>query len=262
MIPLNDPDIHRQTTPYVTYGFIALNVLIAAYQLTLTGLDEFVFTYRYGAIPFELTGLGELGLERIGVGTGIATVDLTTPVPTWATMFTSMFLHGGLLHLGGNMLFLWVFGDNVEDRFGHVRFLSFYLLAGVAAVWAQVLVSTDSVIPMVGASGAIAGVLGSYVLLFPHSRVHTLVVVGFIFHLRLRAIVLIGAWTAMQVFNGVGSLGVSSAGSGVAYFAHLGGFALGIAVTLLYLLVSRGRRGGPPSGRGGEERYWRGRPLD
>ena len=188
MIPLNDPDLPRRTTPYVVYALLAANLLVFLYQLALDDLAEFIFTYRFGVIPAELTTGEEFGMARVGR----ALVDLTSPIPTWATMFSSMFVHGGFMHIAGNMLFLWVFGDNVEDRFGHAKFLVFYLLAGVAAVWAQVLVDPGSEVPMVGASGAIAGVLGAYLLLFPFSRIHTLIILGFIFHVRLPALVLIG----------------------------------------------------------------------
>ena len=148
------------------------------------------------------------------------------------------------------MAFLWVFGDNIEDRFGHLRYLLFYLVAGVGAVWAQVMVSTDSEVPMVGASGAIAGILGAYLLLYPRSRISTLVIVGFIFVFRIPTAVLLGFWVLMQGFNGLGSLAAgSSAGSGVAYFAHLGGFAVGAGVAAALLLVQRAmlwRRPPPP----------------
>ena len=159
-----------------------------------------------------------------------------------------MFLHGGFLHLAGNMLFLWVFGDNVEDRLGHVLFLLFYAATGAAAVWAQVVVDPASVVPMIGASGAIAGVLGGYLLFFPFSRVNTLFFVGLVFHARISAIWLIGGWGLLQLFSGVGSLGASG---GVAYFAHLGGLVAGVAAVALYKLFRREplirRRRRPPA---------------
>ncbi len=253
MIPLSDPDLRRHTTAYVTTGLIIANVLAFLYQWSLDGLDQFLVIYRYGAIPAELTGQVDLGPARVGTSVGPVLVDLSGPLPNWATMFSSMFLHGGWLHLGGNMVFLWVFGRAVEDRLGHVRFLAFYLAAGVAAVWAQTGVDTGSQVPMVGASGAIAGVLGAYFLLFPFSRIITLFMFGFIFSARVPAFLLLGFWAALQAFNGVGSLGTSSAGSGVAYFAHLGGFAAGLAAIAAYRVV-RGeplwpRRRPPPSWR-------------
>jgi membrane associated rhomboid family serine protease len=150
-----------------------------------------------------------------------------------------------------------VFGDNIEDRYGHLKFLIFYLGAGVVAVWAQVWVDPSSQIPMVGASGAIAGVLGAYLLLFPRSKVDTLLTIGLIMHVRLPAMVLIGAWAVMQAFNGLGSLGISSAGSGVAYFAHIGGFVAGAIASLAYVGLTR-----PTGARPRSQKYWRDEPLD
>ena len=238
MIPLSDPDIRRHTTPYVTVALLAVNVLVFLYELSLNNLDEFLFVYRYGVIPAELMGQVELGLVRLLPSNQL--VDLSTPLPTWTTMFTSMFIHGGWLHLAGNMVFLWVFGDNIEDRFGHLRYLAFYLAAGIAAVWAQTLVNTGSETPMVGASGAIAGILGAYLLLYPHSRISTLIVVGFIFATRIPTMYLLGFWALLQAFNGLGALDTSpSTGGGVAYFAHLGGFAMGLSVIAAYRLIRR-----------------------
>ena len=228
MIPLHDPDIRRRRSPHVTYALIAINVVIAAITfVVLSDLDELAVVYRYGAVPSELTGGSELGVERVSWMGRIVTVDFTSPIPTVLTMFSSMFLHGGWLHLGGNMLFLWVFGDNIEDRLGHVAYLLFYLATGVVAVWTQVYVAPDSEVPMIGASGAISGVLGAYLVLFPRSRIDTLIVVGFIFHARLPAVVLLGGWILFQVFVGAASLGIG-ADSGVAYFAHIGGFVAGM----------------------------------
>jgi membrane associated rhomboid family serine protease len=239
LLPLTDRDIPRHTTPYVVYALVGVNALVALITLLLlSDLAEFRAIYRFGVVPDELTG-GELfGLVTFrGAGGALQQIDLTSPIPTLLTMFTSMFLHGGWMHLGGNMLFLWVFGDNIEDKLGHVRFLVFYLLAGSVAVWAQVGVDPSSQIPMIGASGAVAGVLGAYLVLHPRSRIDTLVMVGFIFHARLPAFVLLGGWAIFQVFVGAASLGVSGEG-GVAYFAHVGGFAMG-AVVLLLLRAGR-----------------------
>lgn len=194
---------------------------------------EFAAVYRFGVVPHELTGGAAYGLVTYRDSLGaLHQVDLTSPVPTFMTMFTSMFLHGGWMHLGGNMLFLWVFGDNIEDKLGHAKFLAFYLAAGAVAVWTQVLVDPSSQVPMIGASGAVAGVLGAYLVLHPRSRIDTLVMVGFIFHARLPAFVLLGGWAIFQVFIGAATLGVSGEG-GVAYFAHIGGFAMGGVVFLI-----------------------------
>ncbi len=240
MIPLSDPDLRRQSFPYVTLALIAVNVVVFVYQLSLSSIDEFIFTYRFGVIPAELTGGLEFGQRLLITGAGNAgiPVDLTSPIPTWGTMFSSMFLHGGFLHLAGNMVFLWVFGDNIEDRFGRLRFLAFYLAAGLAAAWAQTLINTESEVPMIGASGAIAGVLGAYLLLYPHSRITTLIFMGFIFVIRVRAVFLLGFWAFLQAFSSLGSLGAAATG-GVAYFAHLGGLVAGLAVVAAYRLLRR-----------------------
>ena len=239
MIPLSDPDLRHGSRPYVTWALIAINVLVFLYQVLLNDIEQFRFAYRYGAIPAELTGATELGRELFRFGRQVMPLDLTSPVPTWATMITSMFAHGGFLHLGGNMLFLWVFGDNVEDRFGRVKYLAFYLASGMAAVGAQTLMDSESTAPMIGASGAIAGVLGAYLLLFPFSRVRTLIMFGFIFVTRIPAVLLLGVWGLLQVFSSVGSLGPASSGGGVAYFAHLGGFAAGLLVAASYRVLRK-----------------------
>ena len=203
MIPLRDPDLLRRSTPYVTRAIIAANLAVGVITLlVLSDLDEIAAVFRYGVIPDELTGGEEFSSLFIQ---GLASpLDINSPVPTWAMMLTAMFLHGGFLHLGGNMLFLWVFGDNIEDSFGHVRFLIFYVVAGVAAVWAQVAVDPSSQTPMIGASGGVAGVLGAYIVLHPRSRVDTLIVIGFVFHARVPAFVLLGGWVGLQLFAGLG----------------------------------------------------------
>lgn len=242
MIPLSDPHIARRTFPYVTIALLAVNVLVFLYQFTLGELESFQFIYKFGVVPAELTGLPELTKVPVQLDQRIMVLDLASPIPTWATIFTSMFMHGGFLHIIGNMVFLWVFGDNVEDRLGHVRYLVFYLAAGVAAALAQVWVSQDSYTPMVGASGAIAGVLGAYLVLYPSSRVNTLIWFGIVTVIPMPAVVLIGIWAVLQLFSGLGSLGPETAGGGVAYFAHLGGFAVGIAVALLVRLATLTQR--------------------
>ncbi|MBM3948361.1 MAG: rhomboid family intramembrane serine protease [SAR202 cluster bacterium] len=242
MIPLSDPHIARRTFPYVTIALLAINVLVFLYQFTLGELESFQFVYKFGVVPAELTGLPELTKVPVQLDQRIMLLELASPIPTWATIFTSMFMHGGFLHIIGNMVFLWVFGDNVEDRLGHVRYLVFYLAAGVAAALAQVWVSQDSYTPMVGASGAIAGVLGAYLVLYPSSRVNTLIWFGIVTVIPMPAVVLIGIWAVLQLFSGLGSLGPETAGGGVAYFAHLGGFVVGIAVALLVRLATLTQR--------------------
>ncbi len=231
MLPLKD-DVPSGSVPIVTVGLIALNVLAFVYQFSLQasgGPDAAraaqQFVVEFGLLPCRLTGQCAPG-------------DFPHPA---LTIFTSMFLHGGLFHVGGNMLYLWIFGDNVEDRLGHGRFLVFYLLSGVAAALAQTVTAPASGVPMVGASGAVSGVLGAYLLLFPHARILTLVTFGFFARfLHVPAVVVLGFWIVVQFLNGLVTFGAGDdGGGGVAWFAHIGGFLAGIA--LLYLLRPRAR---------------------
>jgi len=231
MLPLKD-DIPSRSTPFVTLALIGLNVLVFLYQLSLQSsgdaqgrraLEAFVF--EFGVVPCRLSGL-------------CASAD-DFPQPL-VTVLTSMFVHGGLLHVGGNMLYLWIFGDNVEDTLGHARFLFFYLLSGIAAAVAQTAVGPASTVPMIGASGAVSGVLGAYIVLFPYATVLTLVTFVFFFRLvHVPAIIVLGFWVVVQVFNGLGSFHTPGGEAGVAWFAHIGGFVAGIAL----LLIMRPRRG-------------------
>jgi membrane associated rhomboid family serine protease len=196
-------------------------------------------------IPFELTHPSQ---HCVIQGANIACGDVPNPpgyAPTWATPFLSMFMHGGLLHLGGNMLFLWIFGNNVEDAMGPIRYLLFYLLAGLAATGLQVLVDPSSAVPNIGASGAIAGVLGGYILLFPRARVVTVVFIIFFFTIvELPAIIFLGIWFGQQALFGYLGLtdGGASGGGGVAYFAHIGGFAFGLLAIKLFASEARRQR--------------------
>ena len=248
MLPIGDIGIQRKSTPFVTYALILANVLVFLYELYLGGslfftdsLDVSRFFLQWGLIPSELTGGPELTewafLVREGQAINVAYVDVTSPIPTWGTAFTSMFIHGGWLHLLGNMLFLWVFGGNIEDRFGNATFLLFYLGAGLAAVWAHTALVMDSTTPLVGASGAISGVTGAYIVLFPFSRIRTLILFFFIMAIDLPAILVLGFWFILQLFQGLGQFGAWDAG--VAYWAHVGGFAAGIVCGLLYKLIRR-----------------------
>jgi len=217
MIPLRD-NIPSHRTPVVTAGLIAANILVYVSQLMLPPQEAVLFIHLYGLIPLEISG-GDLLVPH--------------PVPLYATVFTSMFVHGGLFHLGGNMLYLWIFGDNVEDRIGRLKFLVFYLLSGLAAAAAQIWTDPASKIPMVGASGAISGVLGAYLFLFPHARVLTLIPLGFFYRLiEVPALIVLGFWILVQVLNGVGTLGVQV--GGVAWFAHIGGFVAGLGMVVLF----------------------------
>jgi membrane associated rhomboid family serine protease len=209
MFPLGDDNSQRRTTPVVTFALIGLNVLV--FLAELNGGDEFIRQWAF--IPRRFT---------------------SNPSGDAATIFSAMFMHGGWLHLGGNMLYLWIFGDNVEDEFGKAKFLIFYLLCGIAATFAQYCFTPNSNIPNVGASGAIAGVLGAYILMFPSARVNVLVYNQIV---ALPAIIVLGLWIVLQLFSGVGSIAVTDASvdkGGVAYMAHVGGFAAGFLLTLLF----------------------------
>lgn len=214
MIPLRDdnPTHHR---PYVTVVFLVTSTLVFLWQSTLPPMAQKMAVYALGTIPAVL--LGDAGLPP--------EIALVPPI---VSVFTSMFLHGGWMHLIGNMLYLWIFADNVEDVMGHTRFVIFYLLSGVAAVVAQTLANPESAIPMVGASGAISGVLGAYLLLFPHARVLVLVPLGFFIHtLRLPAAAVLGFWIVLQLINSAFS---DPTAGGVAWWAHIGGFVAGLAL--------------------------------
>lgn len=217
MIPLKDRS-PTQRVPFVNIAIIILNIAVFLYQVSLgRGLEGFL--YKFGVVP-----------EAIVTSFNAFHLSPTIIFP----VFSSMFLHGGWLHLGGNMLYLWVFGDNVEDKLGHVRYFIFYLLCGVAAWTAHILIDPHSTIPAIGASGAISGVLGAYLLMFPKARVLTLIPI-FIFlqFAELPALVVLGFWFVMQFFNGLISLGYETAGiGGVAWWAHIGGFVAGTALVL------------------------------
>jgi membrane associated rhomboid family serine protease len=231
MLPLKD-DVPGRTFPSVTVTLIALNVGVFLYQLSLqlgvepgTSRAAVDFIREFGLVPCRLTGQCSAASEF--------------PPPA-VTIFTAMFLHGGLFHIGGNLLYFWIFGNNVEDTMGHGRFLLFYLLAGTAAAYAQALVNPRSSVPMIGASGAISGVLGAYVVLFPYARVLVLLVFGFFARLvYIPAIFVLGFWIVVQFANGLITVGgpAGAAEGGTAWFAHIGGFVAGIL--LLFLLRPR-----------------------
>ncbi|HZF38938.1 MAG TPA: rhomboid family intramembrane serine protease [Blastocatellia bacterium] len=219
--PIGDDNTERRLTPVVNYVLIAINVLVFLYQM---GHDE--FTLGYSVVPAEITQ----GHDIVGSVRGVSGLRLyPSPSPIYLTMLSSMFMHGGFLHLGGNMLYLWIFGDNVEDRMGHLKYLIFYLLCGVLASATHIFFSPNSMIPSLGASGAIAGVLGAYLVLFPRQGVR---VIQFGMIVEVPALIVIGLWGLLQVFSGVGSVG--SSGGGVAYMAHVGGFIAGILLVFLF----------------------------
>jgi len=240
LFPLKD-NIPTLRFPLVTVALIALNLVSYFFWqrggLTLGDPSSQVYLchlYDYAEIPFELTNPGEqIGLEGCGA----------PAAPTWLTVFTAMFMHGGLLHLGGNLLFLWIFGNNVEDSMGPVKFLLFYLLGGLAAAGLQVAIGPDSQVPNLGASGAIAGVLGGYLILFPRARVITVIFIVFFFTIvELPALLILGFWFVQQVLFGYFDLNTAGESGGVAYFAHVGGFAFGLLAIKLFA-DERKRRG-------------------
>src|SRR5688572_11592555 len=216
MIPLRDV-IPSRTVPVVTVTLIIVNALAFLYELSL-GDSVDLFLRTYGLVPAEFSLL---------------------------TLVTSMFLHGGFLHAGGNMLYLWIFGDNVEDRMGHGRFLVFYLLCGAAAALAQTMMQPDSLIPMVGASGAIAGVMGAYLVMYPKSRIVTLVpIIFFIQLIEVPALFFLGIWFLMQFVSGVGSIAAATTGEpsgGVAFWAHVAGFVAGVIGVYMFRQPERQR---------------------
>ncbi|HZO79687.1 MAG TPA: rhomboid family intramembrane serine protease [Solirubrobacteraceae bacterium] len=264
MIPLKD-NVAADRFPLVTLALIIANFVV--YILAIRHGGSFIQgptqgqELKYGAIPFALTHPGVHCAEvvrhtvsgtsppeilcntRLLNANGIAAQNL---LPSWETVFTGMFMHASIIHIGGNMLFLWIFGNNVEDALGRFKYLAFYLVSGIAALALQVAVAPNSTAPTLGASGAIAGVLGAYIVLYPRARVLTLVLIIFFFTvIEIPAYVMLGIWFAIQaVFGATGLTTASSAGGGVAYFAHIGGFVFGLLV--IRLLVRRRKEVPPP----------------
>ncbi|TMF52468.1 MAG: rhomboid family intramembrane serine protease [Chloroflexi bacterium] len=231
MIPIKDYPGPRRRLPWVTWGIIAVNIVVFLYQVSL-GPDAPAFMFAYSVVPVALThGVPQTSLPGVP-----AHLPFHTPNPVYLTIITAMFLHAGWLHIGGNMLFLYIFGDNVEDRMGHLPYLVFYLFCGVIASITQVAIDPGSPVPSLGASGAIAGVLAAYLVLFPWARVRTIIFIFIFFTIvTLPAIILIGLWFLLQFFDGVASLSTVQQGmGGVAYFAHVGGFIAGLVITLLF----------------------------
>jgi membrane associated rhomboid family serine protease len=206
MFPIGDDDSSRRTIPWVTYGLILLNVLF--FLLELSSGDAFIDKWAFVPSRFLANPMGDL-----------------------LTLFSSLFMHAGWVHLGGNMLYLWIFGDNVEDRFGHIPFIIFYLLCGLAATFAQLAFNAGSDLPNLGASGAIAGVLGAYILLFPQGKIRVLQGQRVV---QVSALIVIGLWIVLQFFSGIGSIADTADTGGVAYMAHIGGFLAGILLTFVF----------------------------
>ncbi|MBD2384794.1 rhomboid family intramembrane serine protease [Cylindrospermum sp. FACHB-282] len=229
MVPIRDNN-PTETTPYVTLGLIAANVLVFLYEASLPPQALNGFLHLAAVVPRELT-------------LSFAGISVNQPVPEWATLITSQFLHGGLLHLGGNMLFLWIFGNNVEDKLGHFKYLLFYLSCGVLASLTQWYFAQGSNIPSLGASGAIAGVMGAYILRFPQAEVLGVVPLGIFFPtFVVPAYFFIGLWFVQQAFYGVASLetrtNIGMESGGIAYWAHAGGFIFGAILAPLLGLFS------------------------
>jgi len=250
VFPLYDSNSDRTTTPYVNYAIIAANILVFVF-LQQFGTNQ-QFTYAFSTVPLEIvTGRDVVSPSRVLIdsvtGQHLLVPGLgETPIPVYLTLITSMFMHGGIAHILGNMLFLWIFGDNLEDRLGHLRYLVFYflvgILAGLAHVFTTVALSADQgglMVPSLGASGAISGVLGGYILLYPKRRVTVLL---FQFLTEVPAYVAIGIWFAFQLISALGMLGGGSRQGGVAYGAHIGGFVAGLVLIRLFD-IGRGKPG-------------------
>jgi membrane associated rhomboid family serine protease len=216
MIPIKD-SARSYSTPWVTISLIVANVAAFLFQLSLDPFTRNDFIHIFGFVPES---------------------------NSWFSLFTSMFLHGGWAHLLGNMLFLWVFGDNIEDILGHFKFIAFYLVCGVAAAYGQYLLDPDSRIPMVGASGAISGIMGAYMVKFPHSRIVMLFFALFVFTFEVPAWLMLVYWFFIQLVSGAGSIAEAGSRGGTAFFAHVGGFVAGAA--LIFLLKTRDRYRGRP----------------
>ena len=278
MIPLKD-DNPTSRFPVVTVALIVVCVAVFIWQFSFPTdqrLDQVGFgsidqsSLEYGAIPYRITHAEDRDCVVGGVPTSQGQLEAgvvcpgtkdydravaigqedpqATPIPInqapwWVTLFTSMFMHGGLLHIAGNMLFLWVFGNNIEDRLGRLKFLLFYVLAGLIAVYTQALIDSSSTAPTIGASGAIAGVLGAYAVLYPRARVLTLIfIIFFVTLVEIPALILLAIWFILQFIPALGQVAVETGGGeGVAYFAHVGGFVFGLAVAAVILTVT-GRR--------------------
>ena len=229
MVPLRD-DNPTQITPYVTYGLIIVNVLVFFHEISLTSQQLNRFFQLYAVVPKELTA-------------SFNGVSINQPVPEVLTLVTSQFLHGSFLHLAGNMLFLWIFGNNIEEQLGRVKYLIFYLSCGALAALAQWFFSAQSSVPSLGASGAIAGVMGAYIIRFPKAKILTLIPIGFLIApVRVPAFAFLGFWFLMQAFYSFASLGlptnVGMESGGIAYWAHAGGFVFGVILGPLLGLFS------------------------
>ncbi len=230
MFPLGDDNSDMVITPFVNYAFIAINILVFVFLQGLGGNEA--FTYAFSLVPQEITtGVDLVGEKVLRVGEQTAAINhQDTPLPVYFNFLSSMFMHGDIAHIFGNMLFLWIFGDNIENLIGHFRYAAFYIVCGFAAAIAQIIMGPDSIIPMLGASGAISGVLGGYMLLFPKQKVRALI---FRMYTTVPAYVALGLWIGYQIV--LGFLTPSGTG-GVAYAAHIGGFIAGVALIKVFAI--------------------------
>ena len=249
IFPIGDDNSDRSRTPYVNYILIALNVLVFVLLQGLGSNDQ--FNYAWATVPQEIVTGTDIA-RAVPLGRDPATGQMVgiqlqpIPVTVYFTLISSMFMHGSIMHLFGNMLYLWIFGDNLEDRLGHVRYLLFYLLCGIIASLAHVVMNTDSYIPSLGASGAISGVLGGYILLHPTRRVRAIVLRGMM--MDIPAYVAIGVWFLFQLLEGYMNRGAE--GGGVAYAAHIGGFIAGLALIKIFAIGTGGTGAARPAARG------------
>ena len=234
MFPISDDNSDRTITPYVNYALIGINILVFVLLQQIGSNDS--FSYAYSLVPKEITtGVDITGVQiiRDALGNTGQVQHYATSLPVYFNFLSSMFMHGDIMHIFGNMLFLWVFGDNLENLLGHIRYAAFYLVCGFAAAAAQIVMDTDSIIPMLGASGAISGVLGGYLLLFPKRRVRALI---FNFLTEVPAYVALGLWIGFQIVQGYFS---SAETGGVAYAAHIGGFIAGLVLIKIFAIGRR-----------------------
>jgi membrane associated rhomboid family serine protease len=260
ILPISDDNTGRTTTPLVNYVFIAANILVFVLFQGM-GADDNKFTYAWATVPYEISSGVDVNKPVVVkdpvTDEVLGKIDLQpTPVSVYLTLLVSMFMHGGWAHLGGNMLFLWIFGDNIEDRLGHFRYLLFYLICGVLASLAHVFTTmafgANPYVPSLGASGAISGVMGGYILLYPRNRVHVII---FRIFTTVPAYVALGLWFLFQFISGIGILGGGAQEGGVAYAAHVGGFIAGLALVKLFA-VGRPAASAAPTAR---ERWGGGR---
>lgn len=253
ILPISDDNTGRTTTPLVNYVLIAANILVFILFQGM-GADDNKFTYAWATVPYEISSGVDVSKPVVVkdpvTDEVLGKIDLQpTPVSVYLTLLVSMFMHGGWMHLGGNMLFLWIFGDNIEDRLGHLRYLLFYLICGVLASLAHVFTTmafgANPYVPSLGASGAISGVMGGYILLYPRNRVHVII---FRIFTTVPAYVALGLWFLFQFISGLGILGGGAQEGGVAYAAHIGGFIAGLALVKLFA-VGRPAASAAPTAR-------------